>query len=233
MRPIWVWLKNRVWIVPRVIIHAQDLQLLRYGSCPEHRILIRIKILIWWGSNINLRYWFFKGKFQSKKVSFLEHQIKWRINISKKENQDFKTGRSRFSEKSCIWLPPFFYHDAALSSLFQDMQYLFQDMLCDTFSKISRMHLFQDQQEKSLFQDTPNPPHCPTQVPPCSWSTGNGRTTCIWCTVWSSPLWRKLQSWCCGPFWRFDPQSLPLWSCFTTMAKECLPFSKDHAFSHL
>ena len=27
-------------------IHAQDLQLRRYGSCPEHRILIRIKILI-------------------------------------------------------------------------------------------------------------------------------------------------------------------------------------------
>ena len=146
LRPRQFWDTVKMWTQQWFcFLPTEVFWILNSGYCPEHRILIRIKILIWWGSKINLRYWFFKGKFQSKKVSFLEHQIKRRINISKNANQDFKTGRSRFSEKSCSWLAPFFYHDAALLSLFQDMQHnrSFSKTCCvNGFSKISPECIF-------------------------------------------------------------------------------------------
>ena len=192
---------------------------------PEHRILIRIKILIWWGSNINIRYWFLKGKYQSKKEAFWRLQIKSRIKILQKgksrkisrqnqeKYQEANQEKSLSQSCSCMLFQPWCACPKPCSLSFpRHAACLFQEMLHESFSKISPECTFSKVSRKRyLFQDT-NPPHCPTQVPPCSWSTGNGKTTYILSTAWSSPLWMRLQSWCYGPFWRFFPQSLPLWN---------------------
>ena len=123
-------------------------------------------------------------------------------------------------------------------------------MLCEwLFQDISRMHLFQDQQEKSLFQDTPNPPHshrflhAPGQQEMITnlYFMRSLELTLVEETpklmLWAILVIRPTKSpplkfQCLLGFrnLEFQRRWIKVW-CFTTMAKECL--YQDHAFGHL